>query len=205
VVWPWQRGRGRGDRALSRVGQRASGPDRPDEAPVGSSGSSTRAPDATRVTGGMDVSGLRTIPSGGSFAERPAYDLSGMDPLGQPVEVCVLGQAGRTLLAFLAVDCYGCEPFWQGIGDPATLATSSVVSRVVVTKGPDQVPYAAARAKSSDLSGVPVVMSDSAWTDYRVLSYPSFLVVDGSSGMVVGETVGVDWDDVRSILRAIDS
>jgi hypothetical protein len=149
----------------------------------------------------MDVSGLRTIPSGESFAERPAYDLKGVDPSGHPVEVSVLGQPGRTLLAFLAVDCFGCEPFWQGIGDPAILATSPDVSWVVVTKGPEQVPLAAARAKSSDLSGAPVVMSDEAWTDYRVLSYPSFLVVDGPSGMVVGETVGVDWDDVRSMLR----
>jgi hypothetical protein len=205
VVWPWQRGGGRGDRALSRVGQRGSGPDGSDGAPVGSSGSSTRAPYAPRVPGGTDVSGLRAIPSGESFAERPAYDLAGVDPTGHPVEVSVLGQPGRTLLAFLAVDCFGCEPFWQGIADPANLGSSSHVSRVVVTKGPDQVPLAAARAKSSDLSGVPVVISDAAWTDYRVLSYPSFLVVDGPSGKVVGETVGVDWDDVRSMLRAIDS
>ena len=158
-----------------------------------------------RVPGGMDVSGLRAIPSGESFVERPAFDLAGVDPSGHPVEVSVLGQPRRTLLAFLAVDCFGCEPFWQGIGDATTLPASSDMARVVVTKGPEQLPPAEARAKSTGLAGVPVVMSDGAWTDYRVLSYPSFLVVDGSSGNVVGETTAIGWDDVRSMLQAVGS
>jgi hypothetical protein len=105
----------------------------------------------------------------------------------------------------LVTDCFGCEPFWQGMGDAATLPSSSDMARVVVTKGPEQVPPAEARAKSTGLAGVPVVMSDTAWTDYRVLSYPSFLVVDGSSGNVVGETPAIGWDDVHSMLRAVGS
>jgi hypothetical protein len=153
----------------------------------------------------MVASGLRPIPTGQSFVERPAYDLVGVDPSGQPVEVSVLGHSGRTLLAFLATDCFGCEPFWQAIGDGATLPASPDVARVVVTKGPEQVPPAEASAKAAGLSGVPVVMSDRAWADYRVLSYPSFLVVDGSTGKVVGETTAIGWDDVRSMLGEVDS
>jgi hypothetical protein len=60
-------------------------------------------------------------------------------------------------------------------------------------------------AAAADVSGVPVVMSDNAWLDYQVLAYPSFVLVDSPSSRVVGETVGIGWDDVRSMLEAADS
>jgi hypothetical protein len=153
----------------------------------------------------MELSGLRAIPTGAASADRPAYDLSGVDQFGRPIEVAVLSHPGRTLLAFLSVDCFGCEPFWHGIGDPSTLPASSDIARVVVTKGPDGVSPEAVDAAAVDVSGVPVVMSNDAWLDYQVLSYPSFLLVDNSSGRVVGETVGMGWDDVRSMLEAAAS
>jgi hypothetical protein len=153
----------------------------------------------------MAISGLRAIPTGAVSADRPAYDLAGVDPSGRPIEVAVLSHPGRTLLAFLSVDCNGCEQFWQGIGDPATLPASSHLARVVVTKGPDAVSSAGVDAAAADVSGVPVVMSDNAWLDYQVLAYPSFVLVDSPSGRVVGETVGIGWDDVRSMLEAADS
>ena len=146
-------------------------------------------------------SGLRPIPTSQSFVERPAFDLVGVDPSGNRMEVSVIGHAGRTLLAFLAVDCFGCEEFWQGIGDASILPGSSNMARVVVTKERERIPH----AKSARLSGVPLVMSNAAWTDYRVLGYPSFLVVDGSSGMVVGETTAFGWDDVQSMIRSLTS
>jgi hypothetical protein len=146
----------------------------------------------------MVGSGLRPISTGLSFVERPAHDLVGVDPFGNPVEVSVVGHAGRTLLAFLAVDCFGCEEFWQGIGDAAISPGSSNMARVVVTKELERIPP----AKSARLSGVPLVRSNAAWTDYRVLGYPSFLLVDGSSGMVVGETTAFGWDDVQSMVRS---
>ena len=144
-------------------------------------------------------SGLRPVPTGESFVARPAHDLVGVDPSGNPVEVSVLGHAGRTLLAFLAVDCFGCEEFWQGIGDAASLPANPDLARVVVTKERDKIPA----ANSAPLSGVPLVMSDAAWSDYRVLGYPSFLVVEGSSGMVVGETTAFGWNDVQSMLSSL--
>jgi hypothetical protein len=101
------------------------------------------------------------------------------------------------------VDCFGCEPFWQGIGDPAILDSNQNVARVVVTKGPEQVPLGEVAAKSAGLRGVPTVMSTAAWTDYRVLSYPSFLLVDGPSGRVIGETVATGWGDVGSMMASI--
>jgi hypothetical protein len=153
----------------------------------------------------MELSGLRAIPTGAVSVDRPAYDLAGVDQFGRPIEVAVLTHPGRTLLAFLAVDCFGCEPFWQGIGDPTTLPASSDLARVVVTKGPDAVSSEAVDAAAADVSGVPVVMSDNAWLDYQVLSYPSFVLVDNPSGRVVGETVGIGWDDVRVMLEAAAS
>ena len=205
MVWPWKRGGGRGDRSLDRVGQQASGPGLSDESPVGSPGPSTRAVGPPRPASGMALSGLRAIPSGADSADRPAYDLAGVDPSGRPIEVAVLSHPGRALLAFLAVDCLGCEQFWQGIGDPATLPAHSDLARVVVTKGPDAVSSAAVDAAAADVSGVPVVMSDNAWLDYQVLAYPSFVLVDSPSGRVVGETVGMGWEDVRSMLKAVDA
>jgi hypothetical protein len=153
----------------------------------------------------MAISGLRGIPTGAASTDRPAHDLAGVDPSGRPVEVSVLSHPGRTLLAFLSVDCLGCEPFWQGIGDPANLSAGFDVARVVVTKGPQVVSSAEVNAAAAAVSGVPVVMSDDAWLDYQVLGYPSFVLVDSPSGRVVGETVGIGWEDVRSMLRAVDS
>ena len=209
MVWPWRRSGGRSDPALARLGQgrrdltdsatdQSQGPGRTIPASSGSSGTTPQVPLAASQSGGLVGSGLRPIPTGQSFVERPAYDLVGVDPSGKTVEVSVLGHAGRTLLAFLAVDCFGCEEFWQGIGDAAILPGSPNMARVVVTKEPERIPL----AKSARLSGVPLVMSNAAWTDYRVLGYPSFLVVDGSSGMVVGETTAFGWDDVQSMLRS---
>jgi hypothetical protein len=96
-------------------------------------------------------------------------------------------------------------PFWQGIGDPATLPSSPDLARVVVTKGPDLMPPAAVAAAAVDVSGVPVVMSDNAWLDYQILGYPTFLLIDSPSGRVIGETLGIGWDDVRSMLQSADS
>jgi len=153
----------------------------------------------------MAMAGLRAIPTGAASADRPAYDLAGVDPSGRLIKVAVLSHPGRTLLAFLAVDCFGCEPFWQGIGDPATLSGSPDLARVVVTKGPEAASSAGVEAAAAGVSGVPVVMSDAAWLDYQVLSYPSFLLVDSPSARVVGETMGMGWDDVRAMLEAVES
>jgi hypothetical protein len=51
-------------------------------------------------------------------------------------------------------------------------------------------------------AGVPLVMSDAAWADYRVTGYPFFVLVDAAHGTVVGETVGFGWSDVRSMIDA---
>ena len=51
----------------------------------------------------------------------------------------------------------------------------------------------------------PVVMSDDAWSDYRVLGYPFFVLVEPATLTVVGETVGFGWSDVVSMIRSAGS
>jgi hypothetical protein len=102
---------------------------------------------------------------------------------------------GRLLLAFLTTDCDGCEEFWRGLQDPDAIGFARGTSAVVVTKGPETVSSDEVKASAAGVR-VPVVMSDQVWTDYRVLGYPFFVLVDRTTKQVVGETVGLGWDDV---------
>ena len=111
-------------------------------------------------------------------------------------------KAGRTLLAFLSVDCLGCEEFWGALRTPDGLGLTSDVTTVIVTKGPESVAVDEVASAASGLIGTSVVMSDRAWTDYRILGYPFFVVVDGATGMVVGETVGMGLDDVIGMVAS---
>ena len=45
-------------------------------------------------------------------------------------------------------------------------------------------------------------MGDETWADYRVTSYPFFVLVDPVTATVVGETVGFGWSDVISMISS---
>ena len=77
------------------------------------------------------------------------------------------------------------------------------VSVVVVTKGPGSVDPAEVERAALGVDRVPVVMSDQAWDDYRVLGYPFFVLIDSRDGKVIGETVGFGWSDVASMVEAV--
>jgi hypothetical protein len=77
------------------------------------------------------------------------------------------------------------------------------MSLVIVTKGPESVDASAVAGVSAGIRRYPVVMSDAAWTNYRVLGYPFFILVDPSLRAIVGETVGFGWSDVTSMIRSI--
>jgi hypothetical protein len=128
-------------------------------------------------------------------------DLRGTDPDGRPVRVDLAGVDRPVLLVFLATRCDGCDQFWVGLGAGAEPALDEVVP-VVVTRGPDSVPVAEVAALADGLRGVPVVMSDRAWTDYRVTGYPFIVLVEPSSRRILAETVGFGWSDVLSTVRA---
>jgi hypothetical protein len=122
-------------------------------------------------------------------------------PSGDPVAVRLDQFEGMVLVAFLALGCDGCDGFWAGFADPALSGLPSTVSAVIVTRGPDAVDRHEVGAVSSGV-GVPVVMSDQAWVDYRVTGYPFFVAVDPVSRRVVAETVGFGWPDVLGMVEA---
>jgi hypothetical protein len=73
---------------------------------------------------------------------------------------------------------------------------------VIVTKGPETVARREIERVAVGINRIPVIMSEEAWTEYRVLGYPFFVLVDPSTRTVLGETVGFGWSDVVSMIRA---
>ena len=148
------------------------------------------------------VAGLRPIPSGvGDTAPTwAASDLSGLRPDGTPVAVSMADAGLPVLLVFLSTDCAGCDVFWHGLVEPPP-----GVEVVVVTKGPGTVPAADVAALSAGAGGLPVVMSDAAWPDYRVTGYPFLILVEPGSRRIVGESVGFAWTDVGALVAKLDA
>jgi hypothetical protein len=192
VVWQWQRNRnhrGRGSRA--------------EVAPPAATGSS---PEGGPLSDPAFVAGLRAVPSASSVAwsRRPAADLVGVSPEGRRLEVGLADGGRQVLLAFLTPRCDGCDQFWAGMLDTRAQGLPASVSTVVVTKGPEIVdPVEVDRLASG--STVPVVMSDQAWTDYQVMGYPHFILVDATERCVIGETVGFGWADVVAMVQSAAS
>jgi hypothetical protein len=148
------------------------------------------------------VAGLRPVPSGleGHSVAWPAVELDGVTPDGAPVRVALEGLDGSLLLAFLATRCDGCETFWNGLGAGGPLGGLRSVRVVVVTKGPSGADPAEVRRLAAELGPVAVVMSDTAWAEYRVSGYPFFVLVDPVAKRVVGETVAFGMEDVLALL-----
>jgi hypothetical protein len=121
-----------------------------------------------------------------------------VSPSGDAIEVRLADDEGRLLLAFLTTDCDGCEEFWRGLQNPVAAGIPPGTSVVVITKGPETLSPDDVRTSAAGVR-VPVVMGDQVWVDYRVLGYPFFVLVDRASKLVVGETVGLGWDDVVSM------
>ena len=149
------------------------------------------------------VAGLRPIPAGPSTGteRRSATDIVGEDLETRPVTVRIDAFDGLVLICFLHVHCDGCDGFWRGVADDPPVEYPDTVSVLAVTKGPGSVDRAEV-VRAAGTTGVPVVMSDAAWADYRVTGYPFFALVDATLGIIVGETVGFGWSDVRSMIEA---
>lgn len=208
MVWQWQRrrshrvGRGRTRKRLSGhvIGRPALSAQVADSTARVAADSGSHGPPVD----GAFMSGLRPIPMvkpGENGEARPGVDISGVDPSGSPVRIQI-GQFDRSvLLAFLHIRCDGCEEYWRGFRD-AERAWPRSVSPVVVTRGPETVDPVEVGRAALGYGQVPVVMGDEAWTDYRVPTYPFFVVVDVTSRTIIGETVGLGWDDVISMIRS---
>jgi hypothetical protein len=122
-------------------------------------------------------------------------DIVGTDPAGDAIHVGVLGAPHRTLLAFLSSGCLTCRDLWQAFG---TTRVPEGIRSVIVTRGPaEESPSGIAALAPAE---VPVVMSAEAWSTYDVPVVPYFVLVDGSSGRIVGEGTGASWDQVRTMM-----
>ena len=145
------------------------------------------------------VAGLRPIPSGldGSAPSWPATDLVGVCPDASPVSVDLAATSRPVLLVFLTIDCDGCDHFWQGLVNPP-----AAIDTVVVTKGPETVASTDVAALAVGLAHIPVVMSDAAWSDYRVTGYPFLVLVEPGTRRILGESVGFGWSDVDALLAS---
>ena len=143
------------------------------------------------------VAGLRPIPSGigNSAPSWTAVDLNGWRPDGSPVTIELSGRSRPVLLVFLTIDCDGCDLFWAHLAD-----APAGVDVVAVTKSPTEVAPHEVAARAAG----PVVMSSSAWIDYRVTGYPFLVLVDPVSRRIVAESVGFAWSDVDAMLAVLE-
>jgi hypothetical protein len=138
-------------------------------------------PDAP-VDGPGPVSHPVDLRSPGPSTFAAAVDIDGAGLRDDAVHVSVAGARHRTLLAFLSSGCLTCRNFWEAFANGRELDLSDDVRLVVVTKdGHEESISALRRLAPSDL---PVVMSSSAWVDYRVPGSPYFVLVDGAAGRV---------------------
>jgi hypothetical protein len=151
-------------------------------------------PDATRRPP------LRTQPGVTPPREGEAgagFDVTGTTLTGESVHVAVNGTDHLTLVAFLSSTCLTCQRFWTAFADPR-LVVPGGARLVVVTKALASESESALRQLAP--SNVTTVLSDRAWDAYGVPGAPYFVLVDGTTGDVVGEGSGSSWDQVRDLL-----
>jgi hypothetical protein len=148
-----------------------------------------------RLGPGTDADAIPQPPavSGAGTAGRRPPPLVGASLDDDPVTLAFDGARSRpTLLAFLTSGCGTCAGFWKTLAEPRL---SPEVQIVIVAHGPERERPAKLRALAPD--GVPVVMSSSAWSDYKVPGAPYFVLVDGE---VRGEGVATTWAALASLV-----
>ncbi len=155
----------------------AAGPDRAGAAPVSS-------PEW--------IAGLRAIPS--PPAGVRALDLTGTGMDGEPVRVAICHERAWFLVCFLAPDCTGCEVVWDALA-AGPVAIGGEELRPVVVIREDVSRGARVAELAANVTPVPVIRSDVAWSEYGVLGYPEIVVVDGSRSVVAARTTVFGWED----------
>ncbi|MGQ0433540.1 MAG: hypothetical protein ACT452_14155 [Microthrixaceae bacterium] len=140
-----------------------------------------------------------TVAGAPESVDRAVYDIGGVGPEGDAIQVGLEGVAGVTLLAFLSSGCTTCQDMWRAFGTDEVQRVPGIDTRVVVvTRGPeDESPFAVSELAPP---GVITVMSTTAWDDYGVPVSPYFLLVDGRRG-VLGEGAATTWAKVVELLE----
>lgn len=149
-------------------------------------------PDADEI---QTASGLRPRPRLGT--EVPA-DIAGTTPAGSTVHIGVTGTDTRTLLAFLSTGCSSCLPLWEALKQHDPVEGLADTRLVVVTKGPEA--ESPSRLQQLAPGDATVVQATDAWDSYGVPVTPYFVLVDGSTGDIVGEGSASTWGQVGSLI-----
>ncbi len=143
---------------------------------------------------------LRPIPT---YTDRPAtrpHDVVGVGIDGVPRTISLAEAAAPLLLLFLAADCHGCRDLWAGL-DELESGLEGAARLVVLTKDPDHedpATVAALAGAALDRPGIAVVMSGTAFVDYRAAA-PFFVVVDPQAV----RTEGVAWGLAETLRAAL--
>jgi hypothetical protein len=173
-----------------------------DEADSASAGATQ---DASTTGGVRSPVELRTRPgvpeprSAEGMVATDAHDIAGVTPLGSAAMAGVVGTSHTTLLAFLSSGCGTCADFWRAFGDgEGTRLPGRDTRLVIVTKGPEAESPSAVAALAPP--GVTTLMSSEAYEQYSVPASPYFIMVDGSTGRVLGEGAAGSWQQVAKLL-----
>jgi len=127
-----------------------------------------------------------------------AMDISGVDLDGRETSVVVSGRSRHLLLGFLTSGCGLCQDFWQALKSGEARVPESV-DLALITK--DREDESLSKLRSQAPVGVPIVMSTAGWEAHNIPVNPYFVLVDGSSGRILGEGAARAWDQVVSLLQ----
>ena len=130
---------------------------------------------------------------------RTAVDVVGTTPEHDAVSIAVVGAKHLTLLAFLSSGCGSCLAFWDVFRDGGPVEIPGDARLVCVSK--DAGEESVASIKRLAPTEIPTVMSSAAWADYDVPVAPFFVLVEGTSGEVIGEGAANEWGQVQSLLH----
>lgn len=130
---------------------------------------------------------------------RPSPAVSGTTLDGGAQVVRVSDTPHDTLLLFLSSGCLTCRSFWDALREPGGLGLPDRVRVVVVTKGSDQ-ESPSELAELAPRRHATLLQSTRAWSDYEVPGSPYAVLVEGSSGTVLGEGTAPTWLQVGNLL-----
>jgi hypothetical protein len=145
----------------------------------------------------------RPIPTSPGPPTTLPRDVVGVDPGGAACRIEVEKATAPVLLLFLSAECLGCRDLWEGLGE-LSAGLGDEARLAVVTKSPgdeDPPAIAALAGETSERLGVPVVMSSSAYGDYRV-GGPPFMALAAPEAV---RTESVAWGVEQTLRTALEA
>jgi hypothetical protein len=146
---------------------------------------------------------LRPIPTTVGPPATVPRDVLGVAPDGRAVRIDVVEATAPVVLLFLSADCIGCQDLWAGLSE-LRAGLGRDVHLAVVTKAPPVEDPATIAGLAADDKGhlrAPVVMSETAFTDYRAAA-PFLAVATPAAVLTEGVAWGVD-ETVRTARAAL--